>query len=89
MTRRWVGACGRPSVPEERYRLMAQGGPIRLLDTSVQGAAGKEAVLDLAANATSVSPPRLPLGRPNARRRLKAPGPTEGGSARRPTPNLV
>ncbi len=61
---RGVGAGGRPSVPEERYRLMAQEGRMRLLDTSVQVAAGKEAVLDLAADASSVSPRDFPRGGP-------------------------
>lgn len=64
MTRRWIGAGRRPSVPEGGYRLMAQGGPTRLLDTSVQVAAGKEAMLDLAADASSVSPRDSPSGGP-------------------------
>jgi len=48
------------SVPEGRYRLMAQVGPVRLWETSVQVTAGKETVLDLAPETSPVSPRDFP-----------------------------
>ena len=48
------------SVPEGRYRLMAQVGPVRLWDAAVQVTAGKETVLDLAPETSPVSPRDFP-----------------------------
>ncbi|MGH7389098.1 MAG: tetratricopeptide repeat protein [Candidatus Rokuibacteriota bacterium] len=48
------------AVPEGRYRLIAQVGPVRLWDTSVQVVAGKETVLDLTPDKSRVSPQDFP-----------------------------